>query len=152
MSACCQKNTVFDGLSADYRRRLWLVIGLNATMFAVEIVAGRIAGSMALQADALDFFVKGVGKRFELCRAKRVAGFGQRQLFGCQFRLDPPVFGREFGRQLGDAIRDALPGDRAGKHAVHINCQNGQHRHAQGGAGHGGRGGVDLGRQLPRRL
>jgi len=56
MSACCQNNTVFDGLSADYKRRLWLVIGLNATMFAVEIIAGRMAGSMALQADALDFF------------------------------------------------------------------------------------------------
>lgn len=43
-------------MSADYKRRLWLVIGLNASMFLVEITAGQMAGSMALQADALDFF------------------------------------------------------------------------------------------------
>jgi cation diffusion facilitator family transporter len=42
-------------MSADYKRRLWLVIGINATMFLVEIGAGALAGSQALQADALDF-------------------------------------------------------------------------------------------------
>jgi cation diffusion facilitator family transporter len=57
MGACCKRdNHAFDGVSADYKRRLWLVIGLNAVMFAVEISAGHMAGSMALQADALDFF------------------------------------------------------------------------------------------------
>jgi Co/Zn/Cd efflux system component len=34
---------------------LWIVVGLNAGMFLVEIVAGALAGSRALQADALDF-------------------------------------------------------------------------------------------------
>jgi cation diffusion facilitator family transporter len=43
------------GLSADYRRRLWAVIAINAAMFVVEIGAGALAGSQALQADALDF-------------------------------------------------------------------------------------------------
>ena len=57
MGACCgQQKTVFDGLSADYRRRLWAVIAINATMFVVEMTAGQLAGSLALQADALDFF------------------------------------------------------------------------------------------------
>ena len=57
MGACCgQGNTAFDGMSADYKRRLWLVIAMNAAMFAVEITAGHMAGSKALQADALDFF------------------------------------------------------------------------------------------------
>ncbi|MCP4318273.1 MAG: cation transporter [Hyphomicrobiales bacterium] len=57
MGACCgHSNNAFDGMSADYKRRLWLVIGLNAAMFAVEITAGQLAGSKALQADALDFF------------------------------------------------------------------------------------------------
>lgn len=56
MGACCGHNAVFDGVSADYKRRLWLVIGLNAGMFVVEMTAGRLAGSQALQADALDFF------------------------------------------------------------------------------------------------
>lgn len=57
MGACCgHSNSAFDGMSKDYRRRLWLVIALNAGMFAVEMVAGQAAGSKALQADALDFF------------------------------------------------------------------------------------------------
>jgi cation diffusion facilitator family transporter len=45
----------FEGLSADYRRRLWVVIAINAAMFGVEMGAGALAGSQALQADALDF-------------------------------------------------------------------------------------------------
>ena len=57
MGACCgQRRTVFEGLSADYRRRLWAVIAINAALFVIEMVAGHLAGSLALQADALDFF------------------------------------------------------------------------------------------------
>ncbi|MCC7272053.1 MAG: cation transporter [Alphaproteobacteria bacterium] len=51
----CHEHGTFEGASATYRRVLWLVIALNATMFGVEAVAGALAGSMALQADALDF-------------------------------------------------------------------------------------------------
>lgn len=40
---------------ARYRRVLWLVFAINAAMFGVEIVAGLAAGSVSLQADALDF-------------------------------------------------------------------------------------------------
>ncbi|GAB4357326.1 MAG: cation transporter [Oricola sp.] len=50
------EHAVFDGMSADYRRRLWAVIAINAAMFAVEMTAGQVAGSQALKADALDFF------------------------------------------------------------------------------------------------
>lgn len=39
-----------------YRLVLWLVLGINAAMFAVETGAGLVAGSAALLADALDFF------------------------------------------------------------------------------------------------
>ncbi len=57
MGTCCgHANEPFDGMSRDYRNRLWLVIALNAAMFVVEMVAGQAAGSKALQADALDFF------------------------------------------------------------------------------------------------
>jgi Co/Zn/Cd efflux system component len=52
---CCGHEVKFDGLSADYKRRLWLVIAINAAMFLVEMGAGALAGSNALQADALDF-------------------------------------------------------------------------------------------------
>ena len=45
----------FDGTDPAYRRRLWAVIAINATMFIVEIVAGQVSGSQALMADALDF-------------------------------------------------------------------------------------------------
>lgn len=56
MAGCCGHNAQFDGVSKDYKRRLWLVIALNAIMFAVEMTAGHMAKSQALQADALDFF------------------------------------------------------------------------------------------------
>ncbi|MCR9136809.1 MAG: cation transporter [Alphaproteobacteria bacterium] len=56
MSGCCGHHGQFEGLSADYKRRLWAVIALNAGMFVVEMTAGQLAGSRALQADALDFF------------------------------------------------------------------------------------------------
>jgi Co/Zn/Cd efflux system component len=38
-----------------WRRVLWIVLGINAAMFAVEVAAGLAAGSVSLQADALDF-------------------------------------------------------------------------------------------------
>ncbi|MEP3279286.1 MAG: cation transporter [Stappiaceae bacterium] len=55
-TACgCSGNPVFDGLDRRYKTMLWLVISINAAMFFVEMAAGRLAGSQALQADALDF-------------------------------------------------------------------------------------------------
>lgn len=55
MSAHCHHEAQFDGVSDDYKRRLWLVIAINAIMFVVEVLAGAFAGSQALRADALDF-------------------------------------------------------------------------------------------------
>ena len=55
MGNCCGHDAKFDGVSADYKRRLWIVIALNAIMFVVEMSAGHLAKSQALQADALDF-------------------------------------------------------------------------------------------------
>jgi Co/Zn/Cd efflux system component len=53
---CCghhqaDKNRAHSG----FRRTLWLVLSINAAMFAVEIGAGVVSGSASLQADALDF-------------------------------------------------------------------------------------------------
>jgi len=56
MAGCGCDDVVFDGLSKRYRRVLWLVIAINAVMFVIEMSAGLAAGSMALRADALDFF------------------------------------------------------------------------------------------------
>ncbi len=55
MSVGCCDNVEFDGLSAAYKRVLWIVIAINAVMFFVEMTGGVAAGSQALQADALDF-------------------------------------------------------------------------------------------------
>lgn len=61
MSAGCgHEHGPFDGMSDTYKRRLWLVIFINAAMFAVEMTAGQLARSQALQADALDFFADAV--------------------------------------------------------------------------------------------
>ena len=56
MSGCgCGDGAKFDGLSTAYKRALWVVIAINATMFLVEMGAGVVSGSQALKADALDF-------------------------------------------------------------------------------------------------
>lgn len=58
MSAdCCSGSCSQTALrSARYRRVLIAALLLNAAMFVVEIVAGASAGSLALFADAIDFF------------------------------------------------------------------------------------------------
>lgn len=54
--ACCSGGVpVFDGVDPRYKRILWTVIAINAAMFVIEMAAGKLAGSQALQADALDF-------------------------------------------------------------------------------------------------
>jgi Co/Zn/Cd efflux system component len=55
--ACSSCASSTKGTSADprWRRALWIALGVNAAMFAAEIVAGVAGGSKALQADALDF-------------------------------------------------------------------------------------------------
>lgn len=61
MSASCgHSHGPFDGMDKSYRRRLWAVIAINAGMFLVEMTAGQLAHSQALQADALDFFADAV--------------------------------------------------------------------------------------------
>ena len=56
-AACCHSCKGPDPHrgNASYRRVLWIVLAINASMFAVEIGAGLVAGSASLQADALDF-------------------------------------------------------------------------------------------------
>jgi Co/Zn/Cd efflux system component len=54
-SCCCGGVPVFDGVNPRYKRILWTVIGINGAMFLTEMIAGQLAGSQALKADALDF-------------------------------------------------------------------------------------------------
>ncbi|MBU8541564.1 cation transporter [Falsiroseomonas tokyonensis] len=46
---------VFTGQDPAFRRVLWIIILLNGGMFFFEFIAGAISGSLALQADSLDF-------------------------------------------------------------------------------------------------
>lgn len=87
MSAhCCSHNDMSESRQRDarYRRILWIVLAINAAMFLVEIAAGLAAGSVSLQADALDFladagnygislFVVGMALRYR-ARAAMVKG------------------------------------------------------------------------------
>ncbi len=41
--------------SAAFKRVVWIILALNAGMFLIEGVLGQVAGSMSMQADALDF-------------------------------------------------------------------------------------------------
>jgi Co/Zn/Cd efflux system component len=51
-AACGTTATLND---PRWRRALWIALGVNAGMFAVEMAVGAAADSRALQADALDF-------------------------------------------------------------------------------------------------
>jgi Co/Zn/Cd efflux system component len=56
---CCPGASPDDGgylRDGPYRRVLWIALFINFGMFLTEIVAGVLAGSVSLQADALDFF------------------------------------------------------------------------------------------------
>jgi len=54
--ACCHHASAPAHLSPRYRRVLWIALLVNAAMFGVEIAGGLRAGSVALLADAVDFF------------------------------------------------------------------------------------------------
>ena len=54
-ASCCDQAIDPHRGNESYRRVLWVVLAINAVMFAVEVAAGLAAGSASLQADALDF-------------------------------------------------------------------------------------------------
>lgn len=57
---CCHHDTNESVITQRYRRVLIMALVINFVMFLVEIVSGLIAGSVSLQADALDFFADSV--------------------------------------------------------------------------------------------
>src|SRR5438270_12255491 len=54
---CCAHNHGSNPAPSNgrYRRVLWVALIINGTMLLIEILAGLMAGSVSLQADALDF-------------------------------------------------------------------------------------------------
>jgi Co/Zn/Cd efflux system component len=57
--ACCSgggcSSSAKPQVDTVYRRILWIALAINAGMFQLELVAGTLAGSVSLQADAMDF-------------------------------------------------------------------------------------------------
>lgn len=74
MVGCCSHNPSDDKPtdSPAWRRALWLALIANALMFGAEIIAGVTAGSVSLQADALDF----LGDTLTYALSLGVAGLG----------------------------------------------------------------------------
>jgi len=72
MSACGHCGAPAPAADGRFRRILWLALAVNAAMFLVEIVASWLSGSMALQADALDF----LGDSFNYAISLAVLGMG----------------------------------------------------------------------------
>jgi len=56
MSGCCDNNCSVDALRGRQRGTLKIVLGINAVMFLVIVVAALYANSTALLADSLDNF------------------------------------------------------------------------------------------------
>ena len=55
MSNCCEdKSCALEAVGKRQARTLWIVLAINAVMFAVELAAGVISGSAALLSDSLD--------------------------------------------------------------------------------------------------
>ncbi|MDE2118312.1 MAG: cation transporter, partial [Betaproteobacteria bacterium] len=55
MADCCEdKACALDALRNRQSATLKIVLGINAVMFVVELVAGMMAGSTALLSDSLD--------------------------------------------------------------------------------------------------
>lgn len=79
MACCCNEN---DSHLAQLRERqarmLWVVLALNAAMFAGEFTAGWLAHSTALLADSLDM----LGDALVYALSLRVVGFGGRAKAG----------------------------------------------------------------------
>lgn len=57
-ASCCDHDHCAGssvGVEPGYRRALWFALAINLGMFAVEIAASFLAGSVSVRADALDF-------------------------------------------------------------------------------------------------
>ena len=109
MAGCCAPG-VSPVEEPRLRRILWVALVANAVMFVVEMVAGFLSNSVALQADALDFFGDAVNYGITLVvlglalRARSIAALikaATMALFGMW------VIGMAVYRAFGEAVPDA---------------------------------------------
>ncbi len=69
---------VFTGKSAWFRRILIIVTLVNFTLFLVEVVGGHLTGSLALQADSLDFLADTITYSLSLWAIQQTASWRAR--------------------------------------------------------------------------
>ena len=50
----CEARAINHAPTHRYRRILWIALVVNAAMFFVEIIFGKVSGSVSLLADAID--------------------------------------------------------------------------------------------------
>ncbi|MCA0205665.1 MAG: cation transporter [Proteobacteria bacterium] len=104
----CTHDHEFDGASPAYRRALVAVIVLNAGLFGVEMTAGALAGSRALQADALDFAADALTYGISLWAIGRPLALRARvaQIKGLSLALMALAI---LGLAIGDMLAPGLP-------------------------------------------
>ena len=104
----CTHDHEFDGASPAYRRALIAVIVLNAGLFGVEMTAGALAGSRALQADALDFAADALTYGISLWAIGRPLALRARvaQIKGLSLALMALAI---LGLAIGDMLAPGLP-------------------------------------------
>lgn len=57
MADCCQKKSCeLENMSKKQSKVLWVVLGINALMFVIELTAGIAGNSISLIGDSLDMF------------------------------------------------------------------------------------------------
>lgn len=77
--SCCPASSAAQNNAAPrWCRALWIALMINAGFFAAEIVMGMMAGSAALQADALDFFGDAANYAISLSVAGMALGWRSR--------------------------------------------------------------------------
>lgn len=86
MANCCHDDhcgaNAGDALNRSaWRRALWIALIVNAAGFAAEIAAGVAAGSVSLQADALDFLGDAANYAISLGVAGMALGWGARAAY-----------------------------------------------------------------------
>lgn len=110
MAECGCAPGVGEAEEPRFRRILWVALIANAVMFVVEVIAGLLSNSVALQADALDFFGDAANYAITLVvlglsfRARSIAALikgATMALFGLW------VIGSAVYRAFGDTVPDA---------------------------------------------
>jgi Co/Zn/Cd efflux system component len=83
MDHCCTADA-YHASTPDpaYRRVLWIALALNAAMFLVEAAGSLLAGSVAVQADALDFLGDAANYAVGLIVLDRAMGWRARAAIG----------------------------------------------------------------------